>query len=154
MKIITTIFFLAIFFTAESFTKDNKFQQCIKFLEAGKLHEVLELSKNLPENESHHILSLYYMYKGDYKTALIEIEKTDLKENRQNLFIYLKNLIKITENFEEFETENFRIRLSKNDLILKKHLTEKAKKIFTKIGKVFNYFPEEKLLIEIYPDKE
>jgi len=154
MKLIEITFLLIIFCVNSSFSKNASFQECIKLLEAGKFQKMLELSKELPDNEQHHILSLYYMYKGNYEKSLNEIEKTDLKDNRLNLFLYVKELIKLTEKFEEFETENFRFRLSKEDLILKKYLIQNSKKIFENVGKVFDYFPEEKVLVEIYPDKE
>ncbi len=154
MKFISIIFLSILFYTDTTFPRDNTFQQCVKFLEAGKLQEVLELSKKLSGDEYYHILSLYYMYKGNYNASVEEIKKTDLKESKANLFLYLKNLIKKTEKFEEFETENFRIRLSKEDSILKKYLIDNLQKIFTKVGAIFNHFPEEKILVEIYPDKE
>ncbi|MBU2567297.1 MAG: tetratricopeptide repeat protein [Elusimicrobia bacterium] len=154
MKTFVTLFTAAIMCAviagpAGADTSGDLFAEGVRHLEAGRFEEVRDKI-----NSSDHLASLYYFYMGDYRTALSFIKRTDLKETRHNLYLYLKHLIEMTQEFDEFETPHFLIRLSKNDYVLKSDIKDTLERVYSVIGMAFSYFPHDRVIIEIYPDKE
>ncbi|MBU0952475.1 MAG: tetratricopeptide repeat protein [Elusimicrobia bacterium] len=67
---------------------------------------------------------------------------------------YLAGLRNYAKDFKEYEIGHFKVRLTDNDLILKPYLEENLETIYQHIGKIFNCFPQDKVLIEVYPSRE
>ncbi|MDI6642201.1 MAG: hypothetical protein QME68_07835, partial [Elusimicrobiota bacterium] len=145
-----------------SLTDTTPLQQGIKFLEAGEFNRVEEILTKLSSTTSedyYHLSALYYMYRGEYETALKLLEKIQLTGDKLNLFIYLQKLFTICSSFTEYEFDKFKLRLTNHDTILKSYIRDIFEEIHTKIGETFNFTttnttPNEKILIEVYSTKE
>ncbi len=91
-------------------------------------------------------------FSGDYREALSLLEKAGVNHN-DNFYKLVKNTVEKTEGFSTYETEYFRIRYrSGKDEILIPYLTDTLNKIRRAAGTDLGYIPQEKVLVEIYPD--
>ena len=95
-------------------------------------------------------------FKGNYSKAM-EILK-EVSDN-QPIVKEFKNLVKktylATSNFVFEESEHFRFAyIDGSDRILVHYAKEALEKSYQVLGKLFNFFPTEKILIEFYPDHE
>ena len=95
-------------------------------------------------------------YKGDYEEALRWLKKVDDSEPLVREF---KGLVErtheATRGFVTRETEHFRIRFTDGPTeILIPYAEEVLERSYSVLGRFLDYFPREKVLIEIYPDRE
>jgi len=154
------ILIITIFFSHEcifSVTKKSKeIKKIISLLEIGQFREVDNLIKVIINNDDKkYVTALYYFYKGDYDNALEELRNfKSHNSDSLDLVLYLEKLRFYKNKFEEYKFKHFNVRISDDDSILKYYLEENLDKIFYSVGKIFNYFPEDKVLIEIYQNKE
>ena len=152
MKIFVSLILILIASAGEC---SDKFKRGMQYLELGETDKVKEITGQLSGDELSHFISLSSFYAGDYRTALIEMKKTDLSDGeRMRWFYYLTKLNDMTQDFNEYETEYCRIRLKKTDLVMRTYVEDSFGEIIEKIGRVFDFIPQEKILIEVYPTKE
>ncbi|MFQ5862709.1 MAG: tetratricopeptide repeat protein [Candidatus Brocadiales bacterium] len=117
--------------------------------EAAK--KILGLQPDSPEGL--YLTAKVRFYQGRYKEAL-EL----LKGSPQNfldgrrLLAFITNIHETTKDFREHPTEHFVIRYTtgKDEVLLED--TERAlEQVYKEIGHDLRYFPEEKIVVEVYP---
>src|SRR3989339_500945 len=100
--------------------------------------------------------SLAAFFGGDYPKSRELSGRPDFPEGEETG--YWKDLIGKTwqrhREFREFSTPHFSIRVTEKDLLLARYLEKYLEKIYAEIGALFRYSPEEKIIVEVYPDKE
>jgi len=106
------------------------------------------------------LLAKIYFLQGKYTQSLEALnkitEKTPpLDQQIEGFRNFVKALEELTRSFKEYESPHFILRLDpKVDQILVGYALDTLEKAYEKIGKEFQYFPEEKILVEVYPDAE
>jgi tetratricopeptide (TPR) repeat protein len=95
-------------------------------------------------------------FKGDYRKAM-EILK-EVSDNQPTVKEF-KNLVEktysATSNFIFEESEHFRFAyVDGSDRILVHYAKEALEKSYQVLGKLFNFYPTKKILVEFYPDHE
>ncbi len=125
--------------------------------EAMRLAQKAVLEK--PERaDSFRLLGLSYFYQGSYDKASEHLKTAALMEpsdeEREKLFSFVLATKEITEEFTEYSSEHFTLRLAGRDDPLVDYALQCLEKAYDQIGGDLNYFPEEKILVEIYPGTE
>jgi tetratricopeptide (TPR) repeat protein len=105
------------------------------------------------------LLAKIYFLQGKYAKSLETLDQINQKaphdQQIQGFQSFVKILEELTRPFTEYESAHFVLRLDpKIDRILVDYALDTLEKAYEKIGKEFQYFPEEKVLVEIYPDAE
>lgn len=116
-----------------------------------------QLLKKYPESGDVHFLQARIEFmKGNYERSWEILRKVgdNFKEVKE-----FKNLVDATrrasKNFISRESEHFIFRFEEGpDEILIHYAKEVLEKSYQSLGKVLNYYPEEKVLVEIYPDRQ
>ena len=124
-------------------------------LAAEKLSK--SLLKEHPESGDAHFLSARIEFlKGNYEHSW-EILK-EVGNNFKEVADFKKrvNVTRMaSKNFVSLETEHFRLRYEEGpDEVLIHYAEEVLEKSYHALGKILKYYPKEKVLIEIYPDRE
>jgi len=122
---------------------------------AEKLSQTL--IKKYPESGDAHLLKARIEFlKGNYAHSWETLQSVsdDFKEVAD--FKKLVNATrKATKNFISQETEHFIIRYEEGpDEVLLTYAKEVLEKSYDVLGKILGYYPKNKILIEIYPDRE
>lgn len=137
---------------------DAKFTLPIEILDAGEFKKFVEIIKNTKKEGDRLLLESYYhFYMGKYKEAVDKLERSVMLERtefKERSLRYLKILVDITDDFETWVSTYFVMKTRGRDKILKYYFFPYAEKIYKEIGKIFNYFPDEKVRIEVYPLKK
>lgn len=122
---------------------------------AEKLSE--RLLKEYPESGDAHFLQARIEFmKGNYQRSwkiLRQVGDTfkEIKEFKN----HVDATRRASKNFISKESEHFIFRFEEGpDEILLHHAEEVLEKSYQVLGKILNYYPEEKVLIEIYPDRQ
>lgn len=122
-----------------------------KLIFSWQMDEAKKIIESM-ETPQYHISGLYKFYSGDYKEAQKYFKQSPVKYTHWLKLV--EKIIPITENFEEIKSDYFVIRCTGKDKIsgiyLKEILDIAAKNLFRK----FNWKPEDKVILEIYPDRE
>ncbi|MCS7230688.1 MAG: tetratricopeptide repeat protein [Elusimicrobiota bacterium] len=152
-----SIFFL-VSFQLHSYTLDD----IICLLEAGKFQEVEEFIKEIrDENKKIFINSIYYLYLGDYEKAYnflnsLQTNNTSEYKPEEKFFFhyipYIYHLFK--EEYKRYESQHFVVFLKGRDEILKDIILENLEKIYVFYNEKFNYYPKEKIRVEVYDKKK
>ncbi len=132
-----------------------------RLLESGEINQAKELIEEKYSGLKDHynlLQARISFYQGDYLSAKEQVAKvlaqkpTDrmLKEIRQ----FYTQVYEQSKDFREYESEHFRLRVKAEDEILKDYALDGLEKIYRKIGKEFNCYPQEKLLVEVQNTKE
>jgi tetratricopeptide (TPR) repeat protein len=107
------------------------------------------------------LISLAHIYflQGKYAKSLEILNKITQKSLLEQSLEAFRNFVmaldQLTRSFTEYESAHFILRLDPNvDQVLVDYALDTLEKAYEKIGKEFRYFPEEKILVEIYPDAE
>ena len=117
--------------------------------EAKKLLEESVLS----EGERNFAEGLYFLYNGDYKNALRNLEKAPTTGGGFDWKEYAKTMLLITNDFISQKIDGFIVRCAPRDRIMMHYL----KKVLPEINKSMKkYFGEgaKDVALEIYPDRE
>ncbi len=132
-----------------------------RLLESGEINQAKELiEKKFSPGSAHYnfLLAKIHFYQGDYLSAkekLGQVLQLEAQEKTlKGLYEFYRKVYEKNKDFQEYESEHFRLRLKTEDGILKDSALEGLEKIYQKIGKEFNHFPKEKILVEIYESKE
>ena len=124
-------------------------------LAAEKLSK--SLLKEHPESGDAHFLSARIEFlKGNYEHSWEILKKVGNNFKEVADFKKRVNVTRIaSKNFVSLETEHFRIRYEEGpDEVLIHYAEEVLEKSYHALGKILEYYPKEKVLIEIYPDRE
>lgn len=105
------------------------------------------------------LLAKIYFFQGKYGESLEVLNKitqrTPLDEQIEAFRNFVATLDELRRSFTEYESDHFILRLDpKTDRILVDYALNTLEKAYEVIGKEFQYFPEEKVLVEIYPTAE
>ncbi len=117
--------------------------------------EVANILTTLHEDTSEavYLTAKLKFYQGDYDGAikLVEGNYKEYPEGREFL-VFLSRIYKTAKKFEEYTTPHFRIRyLPGKDEVLLDYAREALEKAYEEVGGDLNYFPDDKVLVEIYP---
>ena len=124
-------------------------------LAAEKLSK--SLLKEHPESGDAHFLSARIEFlKGNYEHSWEILKKVGNNFKEVADFKKRVNVTRIaSKNFVSLETEHFRLRYEEGpDEVLIHYAEEVLEKSYHALGKILEYYPKEKVLIEIYPDRE
>jgi len=115
------------------------------------------LLKEYPESGDVHFLSARIEFlKGNYEHAWEILKRVG--DNFKEVADFKKRVNatrKASKNFVTLETEHFRIRYEVGpDEVLIHYAEEVLEKSYHVLGEILGYYPQEKVLIEIYPDRQ
>ncbi|MFH1784337.1 MAG: tetratricopeptide repeat protein [bacterium] len=118
--------------------------------------QLLEKDKLAPEEEW--FLGLFYFYQGEYNNALKHMtnarEKVPDSTEWNSFASFVKKTADIARGFSRYESEHFILRLDKKDDILVEYALSVLEKGYKEIGNDLDFYPEAKILVEIYPTSE
>ncbi|MBD3271304.1 MAG: hypothetical protein GF384_02050 [Elusimicrobia bacterium] len=134
-------------------------------LESGRFKELREIvaayeSSDDSEKKFQSILlrAQLAFYQGDYSTAvgtLATARDSRIQDQTwKNLLSFYEMVRRNTEGFEEYESEHFIVRAQDVDRILMGYAAECLEQTYRVLGAYFNEFPDEKIIVEIFPDKD
>lgn len=116
------------------------------------------LAKKSLAAEEEWFLGLFYFYSGDYRKAIYYLKnaggKNPQNKSWSNFYNFVAKTGQITKDFQTYESEHFILRLDKKDNILVNYALEALQKGYQEVGKELDYFPDRKVLVEIYPTSE
>ncbi|MBN1823660.1 MAG: tetratricopeptide repeat protein [Endomicrobiales bacterium] len=97
-------------------------------------------------------------YRGDYRGAFDEMNGVLGSEKGEEKWIYFRDYCALVWNsikdHEAFLSEHFVIKARDEDVILADYALDALEKAYEKIGGSLGVFPEDRVTVEIYPDKE
>lgn len=98
-------------------------------------------------------------YRGEYGKAAATFEKIKnlrlFERDDSGYFGLSKEILKQKIDFQEKASEHFRIRYDKGiDEVMVPRLLQRMERVRAAIGEALDYFPSEKVLIEIYPSAD
>jgi len=134
-----------------------------RYLNQWDVEKAMELARKSvlekPEKaDSFRLLGLSYFYQGNYDKAVEYLQTASLmepwNEELKRLFFFVRGTKEITEEFNNYSSEHFILRLADRDSILADYALHALEKAYGEIGNDFGYFPEEKVLVEVYPATE
>ena len=134
-----------------------------RYLNQWDVEKAMELARKSvlekPEKaDSFRLLGLSYFYQGNYDKAVEYLQTASLmepwNEELKRLFFFVRGTKEITEEFSNYSSEHFILRLADRDSILADYALHALEKAYGEIGNDFGYFPEEKVLVEVYPATE
>tara|TARA_B100000686_G_scaffold226803_1_gene234102 strand:+ start:251 stop:1804 length:1554 start_codon:yes stop_codon:yes gene_type:complete len=122
---------------------------------AEKISQSL-LNENPDSGDAHFLRAQIEFLKGNYENSWKILKKVGENFKEVSDFKKLVNAtLKASKNFVSVETEHFHIRYEEGpDEVLIYYAKEVLEKSYHVLGKTLEYFPHEKVLIEIYPDRE
>ena len=115
------------------------------------------LLENHPESGDAHFLSARIEFlKGNYNRASEILERvSDSYEEVSEFKNRVEATRKATQNFVTRETEHFRFRYKEGpDEVLLTYAEEVLEKSYLVLGEILDHYPQEKVLIEFYPDRQ
>ena len=115
------------------------------------------LLKKHPESGDAHFLSARIEFlKGNYERASQVLKRVgDSYEEVAEFKKRVEATRKATKNFVTRETAHFRFRYEEGpDEVLLIYAEEVLEKSYQVLGKILDHYPQEKVLIEFYPDRE
>ena len=117
----------------------------------------LRLLENYPESGDAHFLNARVQFMtGHYDFAwniLKQVE--DSHRSVKEFKTLVKNTREATRNFISQESKHFIFLFEEGpDEILAHYAEQALEKSYTVLGKLLNYYPEEKVRVEIYPDRK
>ena len=115
------------------------------------------LIKKFPESGDVHFLKARVEFlKGNYEYAVKILKQVGESHSEvRDLKQLVHDTHKATKSFVARESEHFIYRFQQGpDEILVHYATEVLEKSYEVLGKLLNYYPEEKVLVEFYPSRE
>ncbi len=158
-----SIISLLIFTTGMTNNKSVYADEIYKKLESGEIAEIEFLVNTTltssPDNIDYlNLSSDIEFYKGNYPAAYNKMQQLCVINPTNSEFekkmVYYGKITKLAEQFTEYTTTHFRLRLSPKDDVLKYYALDSLEQIYQNIGKVFNYYPKEKIVVEVIPTKD
>ena len=155
---------LLLYFPGTSFSEPSLTQKVFTGYELAQDWDIVAaeevanaLLEKYPESGDAHFLSARIEFlKGNYDRAWEILKRVG--DNFKEVADFKKRVNatrKASKNFITRETEHFLLRYEEGpDEILLHYAEEALEKSYQVLGKILGHFPEEKVLIEIYPDRE
>ncbi|MCB4790558.1 MAG: tetratricopeptide repeat protein [Elusimicrobia bacterium] len=148
--------FFALCFLEASVIKET--EELGQLLEAGRFEAAAVKIENIREPyEKYFWKSRLSFYTGKYRDAYAEIESalgyTEAPKWWEQLKNYYYFVSEITNDFQDFKSEHFRLRAKGQDIILASYALDALEKAYTEIGRELNCYPGSKVLVEIYGNK-
>ncbi len=134
-----------------------------EYLNRWNVEKAMELAQKAvlekPEKaDSFRLLGLCHFYQGNYDKAIEYLQSASRMEpgNEQgkSLLYFVEGTKEITEEFSEYSSEHFVLRLSTRDNLLVAYALDALEKAYQEIQDELDYFSEEKILVEVYPTTE
>ncbi len=89
----------------------------------------------------------------EYAEKSLETQKNSFR--RDTFMDYIIHVSNVSESFQEQQTEHFKIRfMDKKDAVAAYYAQEVLEKAYFEIGLDLEYYPESRIVVEIYPDIE
>jgi len=160
LKLLISIFLLLS--TAPGFAVDIV-ADAERYLNQWNIEKAVELAQRAvheqPERaDSYKLLGLSYFYQGSYDKAVEYLQVASLleprDEKRKQLLSFVERISEITGKFSSYSSEHFVLRLAEMDNLLVDYGLEALEKVYAEIGAELNCFPQEKVLVEVYPTSE
>lgn len=135
----------------------------IKIWQIGSASDSIDQAIKIAETEDEKIRSFYLkslveFYKGDYTSAKEYGERVLSTKDAQGEADFLKYIISASNfapEFKEIKTENFVIRYAHpKDIILAEYAKDVLEKSRFEIGLDLEEYPDDPVIVEIYPDME
>ena len=123
----------------------------LRMLEAGEFSKYEDAVAKLDEKGADRHFAIGKLYEGNY------LEGFSLIKNggREDFwFQYLRFMAAMEREFLSKESEHFKIRYTNPNDVMVDFALENLETIYRKNGEILGHFPEDKILVEIYPDKE
>jgi len=118
---------------------------------------VKSLLQKYPESgDVRFLLARVEFFKGNYEAAWKSLKPVEVKHRSVREFKSLVNETRLAAaNFISRESEHFIFRFEKGaDEVLIHFAEEVLERSYQTLGKLLNHYPQEKVLVEIYPDRE
>jgi len=134
-----------------------------EYLNRWNVEKAMDLAQEAvlekPEKaDSFRLLGLSYFYQGNYDKAIEYLQNASLmepgNEQRKRLLYFVEGTKEITEEFSDYSSEHFALRLADKDNLLAEYALKALEKAYQEIQNELDYFPEEKILVEVYPTSE
>ncbi len=145
--------FIMAFFCAIDLFAGNSYESfALKMLDSGDFEGFNNMlaDKRYSMMDKHRYMAWFLLYTGEYSKGLgiLGAAKKD-----DFLFRYLSFMSSIEKSFSEVQSEHFKVRYFPPDEIMADFAVEALEKIYVKNGELLGYFPPDKIVVEIYPDK-
>ncbi|HCJ66618.1 MAG TPA: hypothetical protein DHV62_04650, partial [Elusimicrobia bacterium] len=145
-----------LFFAPQVYPQEEVAISIDRLLESGEIEQVKELiEKKFSPGSLHYdfLFAKIYFYQGNYLLAKEKLGQVLAQQPRdkdlQEIYKFYSAVYEKNKDFQEYESEHFRLRLKTEDIIIKDYALEGLEKIYAKLGKEFNYYPQGKVLVEI-----
>jgi len=134
-----------------------------RYLNQWNVEKAMELAQKAvlekPEKaDSFRLLGLSYFYQGIYDKGVQYLRTASLMEPRneelKRLLYFVEGTKEITEEFDDYSSEHFILRLANRDNLLADYALPALERMYEEIANDFGYFPKEKVLVEVYPTTE
>lgn len=124
-----------------------------KYLNSGRLDIARELLQSVSDKTARRYLEgLIAFYSGRYTEALEKLEEVNAPEEIVSAVRVSKKLF---GNKTPYQSTHFLIFIdNEKDEILRHYIPLVVEEIYKEVGEIFNYYPESKIRIEIYSDRE
>ncbi|MEP9411117.1 MAG: tetratricopeptide repeat protein [Candidatus Brocadia sp.] len=98
-------------------------------------------------------------YEGNYQESLSflkeALKEPDIAQKGQKFYDFVDKIYQTASKFKEVKTEHFLFRyVEEKDAILVDYALDALEKAYSAIGNDLNYFPQEPVLVEVFPDAE
>ncbi|MFH1283641.1 MAG: tetratricopeptide repeat protein [bacterium] len=145
--------------------KQGLFESEMKVMEMGDAsvfrNKVLAgLANEKSESElskDYFLIGMSYFYEGEYSKAwenVLNSQKLFMLEEEKYFNQIVPYQYSISKDFKEFANDRCVVRLKGKTHIMKDDVFELMEKALNMVSEVFDYVPEDKILIEIYDSKE
>jgi tetratricopeptide (TPR) repeat protein len=126
-----------------------------------EIEEAQEVAQTLTDlygdsPEALYLTAKVKFYQGDYSGAmkLMEGRPKEYPEGREFL-VFLSRIYATAKDFVEFPTPHFLLRyVPGKDEVMLDYAQEALEKAYLEIGKDLDFFPKERVVVEIYPSQE
>ncbi|MFB0527871.1 MAG: tetratricopeptide repeat protein, partial [bacterium] len=134
-----------------------------RYLNQWNVEKAMELAhkavlEKREKADSFRLLGLSYFYQGNYDKAIEYLQNASLmepkNEERRRLLSFVQGTKEITKEFSNYSSEHFILRLGDKDNLLVDYALHALEKAYQEIQDDLDYFPEEKVVVEIYPTTE
>ncbi|MFH1379611.1 MAG: tetratricopeptide repeat protein [bacterium] len=157
------ILFCAYIVHGHQYGMDGK-NEVVGLLESGRMHEVEQRIKNEedinPQNKGYinELKSHLAFYRGAYAESVNYMHQASIAspqdESLAHSLLFYTVIQQNANDFIQQETEHFVLRFKGKDIILESYMAEALELSFSVLTALFKTIPEEKIVVEVYPNKE
>lgn len=141
----------------------NSVEEAIRIWDITTAEEAAEKARSVAETEADRAHADYYsaiveFHKGDYKKAKEYADKALSSEEfglNKNFITFISKAGDNAPEFSEYKTDNFTIRYAHpKDRVIAEYGKDVLEKSHYEIGLDLKTYPDEPVIVEIYPDME